>query len=116
MALKAGSAAVRLLAVPCFDVSAKSSSSFAWTYASSATSHGVLILLVPCSSVYFFREPSVTVLRWIYPLNLVINRDLPEVVQVEVDPVDSTRQYNVCIVRLTARQSRFDCRLVVCTD
>ena len=79
-------------------------------------SHGALILLVPCSSVYFFREPSVTVLRWMYPLNLVISQDLPEVVQVEVDPVDSTRQYNVRIVRLTACQSRFDCRLVVCTN
>ena len=98
-------------------VASAASASFAASKQSlNALSHAELILLVPCSSVYFFQEPSVTVLRWIYPLNLVINRDLPEVVQVEVDPVDSTRQYNVCIVRLTARQSRFDCRLVVCTD
>ena len=76
----------------------------------------VLILLVPCNGFYFFLEPSVTVVQWMHPLNLVINQDLPEVVQVEVDPVDSTRQHNVCIIRLTACQSRFDCRLVVCTN
>ena len=61
--------------MPLCVASAASASFAAERQSLNALSYAELILLVPCSSVYFFCEPSVTVVRWIYPLNLVINRD-----------------------------------------